>query len=246
MAERPKHRVRPWPDRPRRARDPALAGLTAATAARCSPGYPVRRPSRQRMSMAPAIIATALDAGRRRDPDRCRRRAPGRRCAGRIRRRPDRRRRPARGAGPCRRPVVRRAARNHGRRHRHQRQDLGRHLHPPDLDAALGHAAINIGTTGVEGAWTAPSAHTTPDPITLHRMLAEAAAAGVTHAAMEASSPRPRPAPHGRRAPDGGGLHQPHPGPPGLSPHDSRPISPPRPALFDRVLLPETAWRWST
>lgn len=52
----------------------------------------------------------------------------------------------------------------------------------------LGHAAINIGTTGVEGAWAAPSAHTTPDPITLHRMLAAAAAAGVTHAAMEASS----------------------------------------------------------
>jgi len=53
---------------------------------------------------------------------------------------------------------------------------------------ALGHAAINIGTTGVEGAWEAPSAHTTPDPITLQAMLAEAAAAGVTHAAMEASS----------------------------------------------------------
>jgi UDP-N-acetylmuramoyl-L-alanyl-D-glutamate--2,6-diaminopimelate ligase len=30
--------------------------------------------------------------------------------------------------------------------------------------------------------------HTTPEPITLHRVLAEAAAAGVTHAAMEASS----------------------------------------------------------
>ena len=53
---------------------------------------------------------------------------------------------------------------------------------------ALGHGAINIGTTGVEGAWEAPSSHTTPDPITLHAMLAEAAAAGVTHAAMEASS----------------------------------------------------------
>lgn len=53
---------------------------------------------------------------------------------------------------------------------------------------ALGHAAINIGTTGVEGAWAAPSAHTTPDPITLHAMLAQAAQAGVTHAAMEASS----------------------------------------------------------
>lgn len=53
---------------------------------------------------------------------------------------------------------------------------------------ALGHTAINIGTTGVEGAWEAPSPHTTPEPITLHRLLAEAAAAGVTHAAMEASS----------------------------------------------------------
>ena len=53
---------------------------------------------------------------------------------------------------------------------------------------ALGHAAINIGTTGVEGAWSAPSSHTTPDAITLHKLLAAAAADGVTHAAMEASS----------------------------------------------------------
>ena len=52
----------------------------------------------------------------------------------------------------------------------------------------LGHAAINLGTTGVEGAWTAPLAHTTPEPITLHRTLAQAADHGVTHAAMEASS----------------------------------------------------------
>jgi UDP-N-acetylmuramoyl-L-alanyl-D-glutamate--2,6-diaminopimelate ligase len=53
---------------------------------------------------------------------------------------------------------------------------------------ALGHTAVNLGTTGVEGAWTAPLAHTTPEPITLHRVLAAAAAAGVTHGAMEASS----------------------------------------------------------
>ncbi|MGQ0611408.1 MAG: UDP-N-acetylmuramoyl-L-alanyl-D-glutamate--2,6-diaminopimelate ligase [Paracoccaceae bacterium] len=52
----------------------------------------------------------------------------------------------------------------------------------------LGHGAINIGTTGVEGAWAAPSSHTTPDALTLHRMLALAAGEGVTHAAMEASS----------------------------------------------------------
>jgi UDP-N-acetylmuramoyl-L-alanyl-D-glutamate--2,6-diaminopimelate ligase len=53
---------------------------------------------------------------------------------------------------------------------------------------ALDHAAINIGTTGVEGAWHAPSPHTTPEPITLHGMLADAARAGITHTAMEASS----------------------------------------------------------
>jgi UDP-N-acetylmuramoyl-L-alanyl-D-glutamate--2,6-diaminopimelate ligase len=54
--------------------------------------------------------------------------------------------------------------------------------------AALGHEAINIGTTGIEGAWEAPSSHTTPDAITLQKLLAAAAQAGVTHAAMEASS----------------------------------------------------------
>lgn len=53
---------------------------------------------------------------------------------------------------------------------------------------ARGHSAINIGTTGIEGAFAAPSAHTTPDTLALHRILAEAAGQGVTHAAMEASS----------------------------------------------------------
>jgi UDP-N-acetylmuramoyl-L-alanyl-D-glutamate--2,6-diaminopimelate ligase len=52
----------------------------------------------------------------------------------------------------------------------------------------LGFDAVNIGTTGVEGAYTAPLAHTTPEPITLHRVLSEAEHHGVTHAAMEASS----------------------------------------------------------
>ncbi len=52
----------------------------------------------------------------------------------------------------------------------------------------MGKKAVNIGTTGVEGAWTTALRHTTPDPITLYRVLAEASDAGVTHAAMEASS----------------------------------------------------------
>ncbi|QFU09288.1 UDP-N-acetylmuramoyl-L-alanyl-D-glutamate--2, 6-diaminopimelate ligase [Rhodobacteraceae bacterium THAF1] len=53
---------------------------------------------------------------------------------------------------------------------------------------AMGLDAVNLGTTGVEGAWTTPLHHTTPEPITLHRVLAEASQAGITHVAMEASS----------------------------------------------------------
>lgn len=53
---------------------------------------------------------------------------------------------------------------------------------------ALGEPAVNFGTTGVEGAVSRPLKHTTPEPITLHRLLADLAAEGITHAAMEASS----------------------------------------------------------
>ncbi|RPE71930.1 UDP-N-acetylmuramoylalanyl-D-glutamate--2,6-diaminopimelate ligase [Pacificibacter maritimus] len=52
----------------------------------------------------------------------------------------------------------------------------------------MGYDAINLGTTGVEGDWECPSPNTTPEPITLHKMLGDAAAAGITHCAMEASS----------------------------------------------------------
>jgi UDP-N-acetylmuramoyl-L-alanyl-D-glutamate--2,6-diaminopimelate ligase len=52
----------------------------------------------------------------------------------------------------------------------------------------LGMRAVNVGTTGVEGDWHTPLAHTTPEPVTLHRILAGAAEAGIDHAAMEASS----------------------------------------------------------
>ncbi len=53
---------------------------------------------------------------------------------------------------------------------------------------AMGLSAVNLGTTGVEGAWEYPLKHTTPEPITLHRALALSVEEGVTHAAMEASS----------------------------------------------------------
>ena len=52
----------------------------------------------------------------------------------------------------------------------------------------IGLQAVNLGTTGVEGCWVAPLMHTTPEPITLHRFLAQAYSVGITHAAMEASS----------------------------------------------------------
>jgi UDP-N-acetylmuramoyl-L-alanyl-D-glutamate--2,6-diaminopimelate ligase len=54
--------------------------------------------------------------------------------------------------------------------------------------AHLGYEAINLGTTGMEGAVQRPLAHTTPDTLTLLDALAQAAEAGVTHCAMEASS----------------------------------------------------------
>lgn len=55
--------------------------------------------------------------------------------------------------------------------------------------AHAGHAAAQIGTTGV----ISPKRNdygslTTPDPVSLHRLLAELSDEGVTHAAMEASS----------------------------------------------------------
>ena len=55
--------------------------------------------------------------------------------------------------------------------------------------AAAGHPAAAFGTTGVEGAgFEEPLSHTTPEPITLHALLARLAGKGCTHAAMEASS----------------------------------------------------------
>lgn len=62
--------------------------------------------------------------------------------------------------------------------------------------AATGHASASIGTTGVDaqrlpgGAadLREPLSHTTPEPITLHALLARLAGLGVQAAAMEASS----------------------------------------------------------
>jgi UDP-N-acetylmuramoyl-L-alanyl-D-glutamate--2,6-diaminopimelate ligase len=52
----------------------------------------------------------------------------------------------------------------------------------------LGHRAVNVGTTGVEGSFSAPGIHTTPDALTLQSLLARIRADGIERVAMEASS----------------------------------------------------------
>lgn len=57
------------------------------------------------------------------------------------------------------------------------------------LWTALGHPAASLGTLGVHGPVFARDGRlTTPDPVLLHAILAEAADAGVDHLCMEASS----------------------------------------------------------
>ncbi|HVB18283.1 MAG TPA: UDP-N-acetylmuramoyl-L-alanyl-D-glutamate--2,6-diaminopimelate ligase [Stellaceae bacterium] len=58
-----------------------------------------------------------------------------------------------------------------------------------ELWAATGHKAASIGTLGlISPAGRRPGALTTPDPVDLHRDLAELAGAGIEHVALEASS----------------------------------------------------------
>src|SRR6476661_3415261 len=53
----------------------------------------------------------------------------------------------------------------------------------------MGFRAASLGTVGVVGpSGTQTLAHTTPDPIELHRILADLSKSGVTHLALEASS----------------------------------------------------------
>ena len=138
-----------------------------------------------------ALAGSRTDGARFIDQAHCRRRGGnrGRPCpAGRPAGAVCRHAESAPRAGACRGAILSAAARDHRRRHRHQRQDLGRGLHPADL-AALGHASASIGTIGlVSPKRTVYGSLTTPDPIALHRQLDEIASDGVTHLALEASS----------------------------------------------------------
>ena len=53
---------------------------------------------------------------------------------------------------------------------------------------SVGRAAASIGTLGVEGAYCESLKHTTPDPVTLHRILGKLRESEVDCAALEASS----------------------------------------------------------
>lgn len=58
-----------------------------------------------------------------------------------------------------------------------------------ELWAAMGTPSASLGTVGlVTPTRTDPAAHTTPEPVTLHAMLAGLVDEGVTHTALEASS----------------------------------------------------------
>jgi UDP-N-acetylmuramoyl-L-alanyl-D-glutamate--2,6-diaminopimelate ligase len=102
--------------------------------------------------------------------------------------------------------------------------------------AHAGHPAAMIGTTGV----VSPTRNdygslTTPDPVSLHALLAELADEGVTHAAMEASSHGLDQSPPRWRQACGRGLHQSRPRSHGLS-SDDRGYMAAKMRLFDTLL----------
>ena len=161
----------------------------------------------------PSFIQYAAARGRGCDPDRCR----GASIAARIWRAGVAcgYRAPPRGACPHGGFVFRRAARHDGGRDgTNGKTSVSTFVRQIWIE--MGLAAVNLGTTGVEGAWTAPLAHTTPEPITLHRTWP-----------MRRKRHYPRrdggvlaragPAPAGRGDAEGGGLYQFHAGSSGLS-----------------------------
>ena len=167
------------PLRCRRPRSPAIRRPTAARSSRafCSSPLPAPRPTAR------------ISPGRRPRPARWRS-SPSSGRTGCPTTSPSCGSKNARRALALRRGEILSApAGNHRRRHRHQRQDFGRRVHAPDLDARSGMPAASIGTIGV----VSPKGETygsltTPDPVELHRTLDQLAGEGVTHLALEASS----------------------------------------------------------
>ncbi len=110
-----------------RQTDIEIAGVTADSRA-VAAGLPVRSAGRHRRRTARRFIADAVARGAVRDPRGRGRRADAADAVPVLR---DRRSAPAPGAHRGR--ALSAPARDDRRRHRHQRQDLGRRLHAPDL-----------------------------------------------------------------------------------------------------------------
>ena len=137
---------------------------------------------------------------------------------------------PARPAAPRarhrRQPLVRRPARGDGRRHRHQRQDLGRLLHPPDLGSPrrdrrqLRHRRRRGRGLGQAQPHHPRAGHPAPPARRPRRQGRHPRRDGGLLA-------RPRPVPPRRRPPRRRRLHQHHPRPPRLPRRTSRPTSRP-------------------
>jgi UDP-N-acetylmuramoyl-L-alanyl-D-glutamate--2,6-diaminopimelate ligase len=107
---------------------------------------------------------------------------------------------PRAGAGLCGGAVVRGAARDDGRGDRHERQDLGRDLHPPDLGRRWAMPRSTSARRGRGGLGRRPRAHTTPEPITLHRAAGRGGEGGRDPCGDGGLVPRARPAAAGRGA----------------------------------------------
>ena len=126
-----------------------------------------------------------------------------------------------------------------GRRHRHQRQDLGRRLRPPDLRRCRPRGGEHRHASASSAAAGATyGSLTTPDPVALHATLDRLAARGRHPRRARGVEPRPRPAPARRHPHRGGGLHQSRPRPHGLPPDRRTTISPPSSGC-SRVILPK-------
>ena len=148
----------------------------------------------------------------RRLPSRRRLRAGRRMCAARSR---------------SRRRVLSAPAGDHRRRHRHQRQDLGRRLHAADLGARASGGEHRHDRRRRAASAKIYGSLTTPDPVDAASHARPTGGRG-RHASRAGSVlPRPRPAPARRRAPRRPAPSPISPRPHGLSSDASRTISPP-------------------
>ena len=123
-----------------------------------------------------------------------------------------------------------------GRRHRHQRQDLGRRVRPPDLrraPATRRRASARSASSAAAGRDLRQPDDARPDRAARRRSTGSRGE-GVTARGARGLEPRARPAPARRHPHRGRRLHQSRPRPHGLPPDASRTISPPSSASSRR------------